>query len=445
MNEPAVRTSTGPSLKGQLVSSSVWVMGGMVAIQALRLLSTLVLSRMLAPEAFGVMAIVTTTLGAITLFSEVDLGGSIIHDKRGDDEIFLNTAWSLQLGRGVMITAVLCLLAAPMAGFYGEPQLSVLLPAIAANALMAGLSSTSLLTLTRQLAPRKTIIYRVLAKVVSLAVMLLCAWKWRSVWALVIGSLTEQLFVTASSYWLIPGYRNRLQYDKEIARSMLSYGRWVWGSAIATWLIGQGDKLILGKFLTAEELGVYTIATLLTSASITAIESLAQRVLQPFYAKLIRDDPKNLRKKTFKVRGALTLVVLPILWTLVFFGGFIVDLLYDSRYHEAGWMLRLMAVGAVATNVIRSAERVLLADGDSFRHMMVRVVGGALFLACLAVGGYVGGLLNMMLSIVAARFLAYVPLAVALKRRGVWLPQLDLAAFGSTILVAYLSYLLVPV
>src|SRR5690606_20892486 len=129
---------------------------------------------------------------------------------------------------------------------------------------------------------------------------------------------------------------------------------------------------ILGKFLSAADLGIYTIASLLTNASILAIENLAQRVLQPFYAQLLRDEPENLNRKTLRIRGTLTAVVLPILWSLVFFGSFIVEILYDARYHNAGWMIRLLAVGAVATNIIRSAEKVLLADGDSYRHMVVR-------------------------------------------------------------------------
>src|SRR5690606_19296570 len=125
---------------------------------------------------------------------------------------------------------------------------------------------------------------KIIAKVIALVVMLLWAWKWPSIWALVVGAVTEQFVNTAATYWMIPGYRNRFHFDRDIAGSMWKFGRWVWASTIATWLISHGDKLILGKFLSAADLGIYTIASLLTNASILAIENLAQRVLQPFYA-----------------------------------------------------------------------------------------------------------------------------------------------------------------
>jgi O-antigen/teichoic acid export membrane protein len=162
------------------------------------------------------------------------------------------------------------------------------------------------------------------------------------------------------------------------------------------------------------------------------------------FALVIREDPSSLRVKTFKMRAVLTALAVPILWALIAFGDQLVALLYDQRYQDAGWMVRVLAVGAVATLVSQSAERVLLAEGKSFAHMCVQVFGAVTFTAAAIVGFFVSGVGGMIAGMVGARYLAYCPLAVVLHRRGVWLAGLDLSVFTATLGIAALAYALSP-
>jgi len=431
-------------LQGKLFSSSLWVVGGTSAIQALRLVSTIVLSRILAPETFGVMALVTTVTGMLQLLSDVGLQGSVNHDPRGDDPTFLNVAWTLQVIRGIGLTLLIFVLAWPLAEFYSEPMLVYYFPVVGTTAFLAGITSSSYMSLTRHLKPQAVVVWQVVAKFISLIAMLGLAWYWQSAWVLVIGAVVEQVVRTAGSFRIMPERKHQFVVDKEIAQSLMRFGRWVWVSTIATWLLGQGDKLIFGRFMTAADLGVYTMATNLTIASTTAIEGLANRVLMPYYAGLIRSDPNALKAKMLKVRGTLVVSVVPVLWMLMLFGQPIVDILYDDRYREAGWMLKVVSAGAVATNVMRSAEQVFLADGDSYRYMLIKVAGGVLFFVGIIGGGALDGTRGMLLGTVAARFAVYVPLAIALRKRGLWLPKLDLFTFGATAAVGWIGYSYLP-
>jgi O-antigen/teichoic acid export membrane protein len=254
----------------------------------------------------------------------------------------------------------------------------------------------------------------------------------------------EQLVISVASHKLIPGRKDSFKYDRDIARSLFRFGRWTWVSAMATWLLDQGDRLFFGRVLTAEELGVYSIATIIPSASIMIVDRLSQRVLQPFYASVIRDEPHLLRQKLFKVRLGFSAVAHPILWILIIAGGPIVDLCYDARYHEAGWMSRLLAIAAVATNTVGGAERVFLAEGNSYMHMVMKLISGALFVISLLVGAHIGSVRALVVSVLVSRFLAYIPLAWALRKRGVWLPALDFGSFAVTGLVALLAHLYDP-
>jgi hypothetical protein len=107
-------------------------------------------------------------------------------------------------------------------------------------------------------------------------------------------------------------------------------------------------------------------------------------------------------------------------------------------------MLKVVAAGAIATNVMRSAEQIFLAEGDSFKYMWIKLAGGFFFFLGIILGGALDGTRGMLLGTVAARYVVYVPLAWALKKRGLWLPKLDLGTFALTGLVGYLAYTYLP-
>src|SRR5688572_11577256 len=140
------------SLKELVIRGSVWTTVGEVSSRAIRLGSNLVLTRLLAPEMFGLMNVVTVINQGLATFSEVGILPSIVQNRRGDDPAFLNTAWTVQVIRGFLLCFAACLLAWPVARFYSEPQLLPLLMVSGTTAMLAGFASTSLATLNRHMA-----------------------------------------------------------------------------------------------------------------------------------------------------------------------------------------------------------------------------------------------------------------------------------------------------
>ena len=119
-------------------------MAGHGASVLIRLASSLILTRLLFPEVYGVMSLVWMVMYGLAMFSDVGLGPAIIRDKRGDDPVFLNTAWTVQAIRGAVLWGGSCLAASPMAAFYGQPELAQLIPVAGLTALIAGFNSTAL-------------------------------------------------------------------------------------------------------------------------------------------------------------------------------------------------------------------------------------------------------------------------------------------------------------
>ena len=109
----------GSSLNARFMRSSMFTMGGYVATQVLRLGSNLILTRILFPEAFGLMALVAVILQGLTMFSDVGVSPSIMQSKRGDDQQFLDTAWTIQVIRGTLLWLFACAIALSISAIIG--------------------------------------------------------------------------------------------------------------------------------------------------------------------------------------------------------------------------------------------------------------------------------------------------------------------------------------
>ena len=440
--EPAAQAASGAArqlgaaaLRG--VALTVVSHGGS---QVLRLASNLLLTRLLFPEAFGLMALVNGCMTALQMFSDLGLRAGIISDERGDEPGFLNTAWTLGVIRNTCIWLVSCALAWPVSRFYEQPELLWMLPVVGLQALVMGFTSTNYTTLNRKLILGRITVIELSIQVVSLLAMCACAWVYRSVWALVVGNLVSATLWMACSHLALPGTKNRFAWDAAAARRLVRFGRWIFLSTVLTYLAGHSDRMILGASMTAAALGVYNIAAFLGHAVQDGLSSISGRVLFPLYARLAELDPGSLRGRLRRARAQLLVLALPPVCVLVAFGAEVLRLLYDARYQDGAWVLQVLAAGSIAEIVNLTGSPVLLARGDSFRHMLVLVVRSTLLIASLYLGNRWWGVEGQVLAIAANPLLGYPALAWATRAHGVWLPGLDAAAFaGSALLIGLLE------
>lgn len=433
----------GTSLRKRALQGSAWVLGGLVASHALRLANNLVLTRLLIPEAFGLMGIVQVILQGLNMFSEVGIRSSIIADDRGDDRDFVNTAWTIQIIRGVVIFAAAWVLTAPAAGFYAAPELHQILPFVAIAALIDGLGSTARFTLIRRVEPARPIQFDLIAQITSLVLMVTLAWFWRSVWVLAIGYLTTALIKNSLSHLMIPGYSNRPRWDRQAAGRIVRFGGWIYLSAVFAFLASQGDRLVLAKVLGVEGFGVFGVALYVAQAALQALEALSANILHPVYKHLLDRPLPQTRKNIFEARRMLLCAMLPPVCFIAIFGGWIIEVLYDDRYLEAGWMLRILAVGTIGQVVAGSAERVILAGGNSFRWMSLQLSRFSLLGIALWIGYTRNDPALLLWGCAIARLVGYIPLALFLRLQGVWLPKLDASALALALGTTFLGIWLV--
>lgn len=404
------------SLFARVMRGSALTAGSYAITQALRLASNLILTRLLFPEAFGLMALVSVFLVGLAMFSDVGIGPAISRSPRGDDPAFLDTAWSLQVGRGLILWLATCALAWPAARFYEAPDLAALLPAAGLTLLIAGFNPTRIETANRHLLIGRLTALDLTAQSVGIVAMVVLALIWPSVWALVLGAMVGSVTKLALTHFLLPGPRNHLRWEPEAGRELIHFGKWIFLSTACGFLLSQGDKAILGAFLRLDELGVYNIGYFLASFPVLLAGAVTSRILIPIY----RDQhpaaaPQNFARLR-RLRFGLTGGILTLLAVMAFAGQPLVHVLYDARYAQAGIIVVMIACAQMPLVVGMTYDQSALAAGDARSYFWVMAARAAAqsgaFLAGAAYWGLGGALAGQALA-----YLAMHPLLVWLARR----------------------------
>jgi O-antigen/teichoic acid export membrane protein len=353
------------SIKALAIRGAVWTFAAYGMSMMLRLGSNLILTRLLLPEAYGLINLVYVFITGLHLFSDVGIGPSIIQNKRGDDPAFLNTAWTIQVVRGVCLWVGSLLLAEPAAQFYNEPRLLLLLPVVGLNAIISGFNSTALFTLNREVAIGKLAIYELAGQITSMAVTIVCAYYNPTVWAMVAGGFASALLQMVWSHRLLPEQPNRFAWERDAVKSIFSFGKWIFVSTALYFFVSQSDRMILGKLVSLETLGIYGIAFTLASIPRQIILALSNKVIFPSFAKLADLPRETFRAKIIKSRRLMLVALAAGLSLLIGFGDRLVFILYKSNYHEAGWMVPIIALGIWHTSLYFTTFPALLALGNA--------------------------------------------------------------------------------
>ncbi|MEB3359560.1 MAG: oligosaccharide flippase family protein [Synechococcales bacterium] len=350
-------------LQKQAIRGTAWTIAGYGFSQGLRLASNLVLTRLLVPEMFGLMALVSTFITGLNLFSDIGIRPGIIRSKRGDDPVFLNTAWTIQLIRGVGLWLCCIIIAYPTAQYYGDPRITWILPVAGFTTVLAGLKSTDLHRLNRHMAIGKLAAFDAVIQLVSITVMVVWAYFSPSIWALLAGGLASKAVEAIWSHFIFPGSFNHFAWEKEALKELVKFGRWIFVATAMTFLAAQSDKLMLGKLLSIETLGIYSVAYTMAYLVREIVQKINVQVTLPVLSRLSHLPPATVKSKILPKRRSLLIVLSFLIVFMAGFGDYIILFLYDSRYDQASWMLPLLVLGLWPLLLSMTIDKTLYAIG----------------------------------------------------------------------------------
>jgi O-antigen/teichoic acid export membrane protein len=404
------------SLKALAIRGSIWTLAGHGGVLLIRMVRSLIMTRLLFPEVYGLMTLVWAVLTGLQMFADTGIVPTIIRDPRGDDPSFLNTAWTTNVFRGLLLWVVSCVIAYPLAAMYHQPALAQLLPVTGLTALIHGFVSTAMYTRRRHMDFKRLAILDLFTETVTFVVLVIWAYFYRNVWALVAGAVIGQIFLVLASHLYLPGIRNKFRWDRSALDTFMGFGKWIYLSSAVYFLSTQSDRFLLARYLDMIHLGVYGTATVLSGAMQTVILKVNSDVLFPAYSRVVQEGTGRLKQAMLRTRLAIDAgMILPIAAATIL-GDRIVGLLYDQRYHDAGWMLQVLSVRLLLVATLSNSESCLIALGHpkySFTQNLCRAI--AMFVA-IPIGWSLSGIKGVIWAVALSELPPLVVMWVGLIR-----------------------------
>jgi len=357
----------------RIAKATLWTIAGYAVSIVIRLGSSLVMTRLLAPEMFGLMALSMAIIQGLAMVSDLGLQQLAVSSKNFEDREFKQTLWTVQFARGGVIFVSMLLVATALlvAGhYYGasgsvyfDPMFPAVLAALAFGPLLASLEPAAMLGLARQMNARVMVKLEVSVQLFSLLSMIAIAQLSPTVWALVAGSLSGTLFRLFIAYRMFPGEWPRFHISKAPFAEIFRFGKWLTIASALGFTAMSGDRLLLGMLVPAQVLGLYAIAHLLVSAVEQGLNKVINAVAFPVLSDTFRNKPERFRTVYYR----LLVPIASLMWFSAFFlfqvAPIIVRLMYDQRYEKAAeifsWLsLLLLSIPA------RLALQALMTTGD---------------------------------------------------------------------------------
>lgn len=364
--------ATGASFAGQTV---------------LKLCSSIILTRILTPGDYGTITILMSVVFILVMLSDIGFSVCIVRSTRGEDQAYLNTAWTIRIVRAVINTALLYLLAPLIAALYHAPTLTLPFRVLSVWFLIDGAQSTAFPVSVRR-KNSKIVMYSELTGTVwsTIFTVVYCYYS-RDYWGMLYGALVNRLIVVVLSHRYYRDIRPSLQWDWPAAREIFEYTRFVMPSSVLTLVLNQFDRAIFLRLFDFRLLGVYSLAGNIITPVENLITKASQMVLYPRCAHNYRTDKTSFSLKYYLENIKVFIAILGIPAAIGGAAHFLISALYDPRYAGAAAVLQAFAVRAVLKGLASPAEDMLIATGES-RLILVANVYRVIWMVAAGLLGY---------------------------------------------------------
>ena len=365
-------------LKGKILHSGGSLAIGSLAENILRFVRNIILVRILAPEAFGLMAILMVSVQTIEAFAEVGLRQSLIQNKSGRQQSFLNITWFLSLARGLTLYSIAFLASPFVADFYNKPELLGLLRIGFLVILLNSLISPRVHLLEKELRFKEWVFLIQGSAIIGIAITIVAAFIIKNVWALLAGFVIESLLKLLLSFIFYP-IKPNLKFDTIHLRDIMKFSRGMFGLPILKMIFYQTTVFVVGKLTSVEQLGIYVMLTSLAETASTFVSKVIDPVLLPVLA-LIKDNKTNFSNLFIKTTKTIALFVFPFTAMLIIFAKPILYLVYGPVYSQFSIPFGILSAYALTALFFSLFTQVFFAMGQPNLHRIASFTRTALLI-----------------------------------------------------------------
>jgi O-antigen/teichoic acid export membrane protein len=346
--EPAKNIVTEPSetpLRTRVAHSIFWLTWSRGAVQLLSFVTTVLVARILDPADYGIMALASVFIAISGMLSELGLGTAVVQF-RDLERAELNTCFWITMTLATIACVILALGAPVIADWFAVPRLADVLPFLALALPLTACSTVSDSLLRKRLALNRVSQAEIIRGLVTLPVMLYCAYNGFGVWTLVIGFLMGEIVrsvaIFAFAPWL-PG----LRIGGARAREMLQFSLKTLAITILWALQEQADVPVIGKITGQAAVGLYSMAKHLAMLPTTKISSVVYMLSSPMMAEL-QTDIAAMRRAFFRAVRLTWAITLPASAGMALVAKPMVYVLLGDKWSQAVPVLQLLCLYAAA-------------------------------------------------------------------------------------------------
>lgn len=405
---PEADDGKAPSLTHRAVSGMVWVAWGSAAGAVLRLVVLVLLTRLLSPADFGVVSAALIVIGFSLTFSQLGLGPALVQRPELEPR-HISTAFFASTGFGLLIAALLWLLAPAIASFFRMEPLVPVVRALAFVFPIDGASSVAENLLQRDLRFRLLSNTGVVAYGLGygLVGIVLASLGW-GIWALVVAQLAQALIRAVMLFWAMPP-RLHPRPTWDAFQGLIDYGMGQSAGRIAWFLANQADNVVVGRWMGTTSLGLYSRAYQLMAVPTTLLGDVLDKVLFPTMAQ-VQNDSRRLAAAYLQGTALIALVTLPVGVVAAVLAPDLIRVAFGSRWEAAIPPFQVLALGMMFRTSHRMSDSLARATGRVYRRAWRQALyAGLVFLGALV--GRSGGVTGVAFGVLAALLINYLLMA----------------------------------
>ena len=349
---------------------------GTLTTTALQMLKLFILARILTKQDFGLLAIATMFLGFTEIFANMGLATGIIHKQDITRDQYSSVFW-LNLMLSVALWLLLCAFTPLIASYYHQPALRQLIPLLSFTLVIDSFGKMFYTLKTKELDFKFISIVQIVGVTLGVVLTVVLALKGFGVFSLAWGALLQAV-ITQSVYAVsgLKAYRIRLHFRLSEIRELVSIGLYQLGMQVIDYAANKLDIFLIGRFFSAEVLGVYNLAKELLYKAVQLINPIVTNVAAPAFARF-QDDMPKMRRSYAEVLHLLSFINFPIFMAFFLFAEPLTVLLYGSGMVEMVWFVRVLSVWGMLQSIGNPAGILMVSLGRTdlgFRWTLVRIV-----------------------------------------------------------------------
>jgi lipopolysaccharide exporter len=344
-----VESAMGGGLRASVFRGGAWLGLGSVSEQGSRFLRNVILARLLAPSAFGMMVLVLSSATFLTSLSEIGVKESLIRNPRGSEPEYVNAAWWISIGRALMIYAFLFVVAPWIAKFYGNMELTPLFRVANINIVLEGAISSRAYIAMKEMKFDRWAMASHGGAILGVITTIVLGFLMRDVWALVIGTCSESAGRCLMSYVICP-HRPQIKAHFAAGRDLLRFSKGLFGLAPLSFIFMRTDIFVLGKLISPTALGCYALGISIAQVPAQFIVNLLSQIFLPALSH-VQTDQARTRRIVLQVTEVVVLLGIPAIVFACFCGRSLLTLTYGKAYAVSARPL-ILAGCAALINII---------------------------------------------------------------------------------------------